>query len=65
MWWILGVIYVSEVLMILTVILSLAALWLGGVAIAEHVYDKGMKNENFPRFIASCGLLVLWLCVSA
>lgn len=50
--------------MILTVVLLLAVLWLGGVAIAEHVYDKGTRNENFPRFIASCGLLILWLCVS-
>lgn len=50
--------------MILTVILSIAAIWLAGVSIAEHVYDKGMRNENLPRAIAACGLLVLWVCVS-
>lgn len=50
--------------MILTVVLAIATVWLGGVSIAEHIHDKGMRNENLPRAIAACGLLVLWICVS-
>jgi hypothetical protein len=51
-------------MMVLTVILAIAALWLGGVALAEHVYDKGMRNQSLPGFITAIGLLGLWLSVS-
>lgn len=56
--------WVRGVEMLLTVILAIAAIWLGGVALAEHIYDKGMRNQSLPGFIAAIALLGLWLTVS-
>ena len=53
----------SEVLMILTVILAIAVIWLGIVAVVTFIENPKEPNGDFLRFVGMCALLAFWVWI--